>query len=340
MNWYLCSSISFILALIIAKPCIAALRFLNSIQKFREQGPRSHIETKSGTPTMGGWIFLLPIFVVLGMIYFDTQSSSVILVAIAIGVGALIGAIDDILKILKSNYNGLNSIQKLIVQFIASSFIAYYSQRYLFADINTSLPQWMGPGLIAWEFIWAFAVIAGSSNAINLSDGLDGLATTLSILAFGGLGIYLWIQGDYVLVLVIATIVAALIGFLIFNFYPAKVFMGDTGSLALGMGLGAIAYLAKLEWHLLIFAIIPVIETISVILQVLSAKLSRKYLGKDIRIFKMAPLHHHFELCGMHEVMVLFFFAVAQILVSAIYLWLTIPGLSQEASTALKYSPL
>lgn len=327
MNIYLCASISFILAIAIAKPFIAFLKSLNSIQKFREQGPQSHIVTKAGTPTMGGWIFLLPIFVVFAMLYFDSQSISIILMAIALGVGALIGAIDDILKILKSNYKGLNSVQKLLIQFIASTCIAYYSQRYLFADINTIFPQWMGPSLVTMEFIWAFLVIAGSSNAINLSDGLDGLATTLSILAFAGLGIYLWVQGDYTLVLVTITIIAALLGFLIFNFYPAKVFMGDTGSLSLGMALGTLAYLAKLEWHLLIFALVPVLETLSVMLQVLSAKLSRKYLGRDIRLFKMAPLHHHFELCGMHEIMVLFFFAVAQILVSAIYLWLKMPSL-------------
>ena len=107
---------------------------------------------------------------------------------------------------------------------------------------------------------------------------------------------------------------------LIFNYYPAKVFMGDTGSLALGMALGTIAYLSKTEWFLLIFALVPVLETLSVVLQVLSAKLSRKYLGKDIRLFRMAPLHHHFELGGIHELAVVWMLGIVQLLISTVFL--------------------
>lgn len=321
MNFYLCFSIPFILGLAIAKPFIAFLKSLNSLQTFREQGPKSHISSKAGTPTMGAWIFLIPIFLTLGLLYFNNFELSVLLVLAALIVGTVIGAIDDILKILKANYKGLNSIQKLIVQLIASFAIAYFSGRYLFADINTNLPEWAGPFLIIGEFIWAFLVIAGASNAINLSDGLDGLATSLSILAFAGLGGLLWLRSDFTLTAITIIIVGGLFAFLVFNFHPARVFMGDTGSLALGMGLGALAYVAKAEWYLLIFALVPVIETLSVILQVLSAKLSRKFLGKDIRIFKMAPLHHHFELCGMHETVVVYLFAGLQLIISLIFLY-------------------
>ena len=321
MNFYLCFSIPFILGIAIAKPFIAFLKSLNSLQTFREQGPKSHIGSKSGTPTMGAWIFLIPIFITLGILYYNNGGISIILVGGALAIGALIGAIDDILKILKSNYKGLNSIQKLVIQLLASTAVAYFSGRYLFADINTNFPEWMGPLLIVGEFIWAFLVIAGTSNAINLSDGLDGLATTLSILAFGGLGCLLWFRTEFSAVSIIIIIVAGLAAFLIFNFHPAKVFMGDTGSLALGMGLGALAYLTKTEWYLLIFALVPVLETLSVILQVLGAKLSRRFLGRDLRPFKMAPLHHHFELCGMHELAVVYLFAGLQLIISLVFLY-------------------
>ena len=321
MNHYLCFSIPFVLGLAMAKPFIAFLKSLNSLQTFREQGPKSHIGSKFGTPTMGAWIFLIPIFITLGMLYFTTSDLRTLLVLAALIVGTVIGAIDDILKILQANYKGLNSIQKLIIQLLASIAIAYFSGRYLFADINTMFPEWMGPLLIIGEFIWAFLVIAGTSNAINLSDGLDGLATTLSILAFAGLGCLLWFRSDFPMVAITIVVVGGLIAFLIFNFHPAKVFMGDTGSLALGMGLGALAYLVRAEWYLLVFALIPVIETLSVILQVLSAKFSRYFLRKDIRIFKMAPLHHHFELCGMHELVVVYLFAGLQLIISLVFLY-------------------
>ncbi len=321
MNFYLCFSIPFIIGIAIAKPIIAFLKSLNSLQTFREQGPKSHIGTKSGTPTMGAWIFLIPIFITLGILFYNNGGISIILVGGALAIGALIGAIDDILKILKSNYKGLNSIQKLIIQFLASTGVAYFSGRYLFADVNANLPDSMGPLLVIGEFIWAFLVIAGTSNAINLSDGLDGLATTLSILAFAGLGCLLWFRTEFSMVSIIIIIIAGLMAFLIFNFHPAKVFMGDTGSLALGMGLGALAYITKTELYLLVFALVPVLETLSVIVQVLSAKLSRKLLGRDLRPFKMAPLHHHFELCGMHELVVVYLFSGFQLIISLVFLY-------------------
>ncbi len=321
MNFYLCFTIPLVLGIAIAKPFINFLKSLNSLQSFRPLGPQSHISTKSGTPTMGAWIFLLPIFLSLIILYFNNYSISIILVAGALLIGAIIGAIDDILKIMQSNYKGLNSIQKLIIQFIASTAVAYFSSRYLFADINPDLPSWMGPLMVVWEFIWAFLVIAGTSNAINLSDGLDGLATTLTILAFAGLACLLWFKTEFTMVSIAIIIIGGLIAFLFFNFHPAKVFMGDTGSLALGMALGTLAYIAQAEWYLLIFALVPVLETVSVMLQVTSAKLSRKFLKKDLRPFKMAPLHHHFELCGIHEVMVVYLFGGFQMILSMAYLY-------------------
>jgi phospho-N-acetylmuramoyl-pentapeptide-transferase len=304
---------SLILGLFIANPFISLLRKLKGYQAFREQGPQSHIEEKAGTPTMGGWIFLIPIYLSGSYLAFKMQSLSLALVLIAFLVGNVLGSVDDLLKVLQSSYKGLDSKQKLITQFILSSIIVFASDRYLFVG-NEYIPEKFNFILIIFEFIWAFCVIAGTSNAINISDGLDGLATTLSILAFVGFAGIFYLNNYIYLFDLTLIIIASLIAFLIFNKKPAQVFMGDTGSLAIGMGLGTLAYISKLELYLLVFAIVPVIETVSVILQVASAKLSRKFLGKDIRLFKMAPLHHHFELSGFSESIVVISFSVVQLI--------------------------
>jgi phospho-N-acetylmuramoyl-pentapeptide-transferase len=311
MQSFILPILSLVLGIAIAKPVIAFLKQLKGYQAFREQGPQSHIEEKAGTPTMGAWIFLIPIFILGGYLAWQMQSQSLSLVLLAFFVGAFLGAVDDGLKILESNYKGLDSKQKLIVQFILSSFIVFASERYLFVG-NEFIPEKFNFILVIFEFVWAFCVIAGTSNAINISDGLDGLATTLTILAFVGFAGIFHLENFFFLFDLSLIIIAALIAFLIFNKKPAQVFMGDTGSLALGLGLGTLAYIAKLELYLLVFAVVPVIETLSVIIQVLSAKLSRKFLGKDIRIFKMAPLHHHFELSGFAETTVVIIFAIFQ----------------------------
>jgi phospho-N-acetylmuramoyl-pentapeptide-transferase len=324
MNPYIYSSLAFVLAILIARPIINFLTRIKSLQSFREQGPESHIRQKSGTPTMGGWIFLLPILIIGFAIYLQTNSKALLIGLTAILIGALMGAVDDSAKILQGNYKGIDSKLKLFIQLLTSCGITYFSERYLFAGINPELPAWTSSFFIVFEFIWAFCVIAGTSNAINLSDGLDGLATILSILAYGALAVILWTHGDFYSVTLCLIVCASLAGFLFFNFKPAKIFMGDTGSLALGMGLGCIAYLNKLEWYLLIIALVPVLETVSVMLQVASSQLSRRLLGKDIRPFKMAPLHHHFELCGMPELVVVLGFSAVQLLVTIIFFTLEI----------------
>tara|TARA_B100001989_G_scaffold101521_1_gene71017 strand:+ start:826 stop:1806 length:981 start_codon:yes stop_codon:yes gene_type:complete len=314
MNSFILASVSFIIGVIIGKPIIALLRQLNGYQAFREQGPQSHIAEKAGTPTMGAWIFLIPIYL-CGLYHaWQMHSHSVFLVLLAFFVGNILGAVDDLLKVLQSSYRGLGSKQKLIFQFILSSVIVYASERYLFVG-HALVPEKFNFVLVIWEFIWAFCVIAGASNAINISDGLDGLATTLSILAFSGFAAIFYFENYFYLFDISVIVIAALIAFLIFNKKPAQVFMGDTGSLALGMGLGTLAYISKQELYLLVFAAVPVIETISVILQVLSAKLSRKFIGRDIRIFKMAPLHHHFELSGFSESLIVVIFAIFQLII-------------------------
>lgn len=304
---------SFLIAICSAYPIIAMLRRFKSKQVFRELGPQSHIQTKSGTPTMGAWIFLIPVVILSLYLFFKNSNQELLLVIFALISGAILGAIDDGLKIFKSNYKGLDSRYKLLIQLLVTAIITYGSGRYLFSSIlGDGMPSWIAFGL---ELIWAFCVIAGASNAMNLTDGLDGLATVLSICAFGACSWYFYLQGNFSLLIFASILVAALAAFLVFNFHPAKVFMGDTGSLALGMSLGAIAYVEKIEWYLFVFALIPILETISVILQVASSQISRRFFGKDWRIFKMAPLHHHLEFCGLKEVQIFWLFAFIQFLI-------------------------
>ncbi|MCE2929389.1 MAG: phospho-N-acetylmuramoyl-pentapeptide-transferase [Candidatus Caenarcaniphilales bacterium] len=324
MIYYLPIVLCFLVALALGVPTIAILRKLKSIQSFRALGPESHLKSKSGTPTMGGWIFLIPILGVFAWYQHMFQSTLIILVIVAFAVGAIIGLIDDGLKILQSNYKGLSSLQKLIIQFITSTAIVLISGRYEFAAISSNFDnlQNLTPLWIFIEVIWAFFVIAGTCNAINLTDGLDGLASSLSICAFAGLAFMYYMRDDLSSMLLSLTVIAALAAFLFFNWKPAKVFMGDTGSLSLGMGLGALAYLTNMEWYLAIFALVPVLETLSVMIQIASAKLSRKFLNKDIRPFKMAPLHHHFELIGHSEIRVVLMFTLCQLIISGIFIWI------------------
>ena len=320
MSNYILPLVSLIVGLLIAKPIIFLLKKLKGYQSFRAQGPQSHLEEKVGTPTMGAWIFLIPIYLVGFYQAAAVQSQSMLIVLIAFVVGSLIGAIDDVLKILESSYKGLDSKGKLFFQLLLTIAVVIASERYKFVG-HEIVPENLNFILVGLEFIWAFCVIAGTSNAINISDGLDGLATTLSILAFTGFAVLFHYKNYFYLFDLTLIVIAALGAFLVFNKKPAQVFMGDTGSLALGMGLGTIAYVSKLELYLLIFALVPVIETVSVILQVASAKLSRRFLGEDKRLFKMAPLHHHFELSGFSENIVVIAFCLFQLLCLFAGLW-------------------
>ena len=312
---------TFFLAVLIAEPIINLLVKLKSEQSFRDLGPKSHIETKQGTPTMGAWIFLIPIFIALAYLYFQSKDLRVLFILFSFIVGTSMGALDDGLKVLKSNYAGLDSKNKLFIQLITSSLVVFFSKPEFLSYIPTVNIEFSSLAHYLIEYIWAFCVIAGASNAINLTDGLDGLATGISVISFLALGLFLFIVfGDSNSYIISLSISGALLGFLIFNKKPARVFMGDTGSLALGMGLGTMAYINHVEWYLLIFAFIPVLEVLSVIAQVLSAKLSRKFFNKDWRLFKMAPLHHHFELSGLDESRVVQLFWTMQFIVAMVFL--------------------
>lgn len=263
-------------------------------QTTREEGPLWH-EVKTGTPTMGGTVFILAILItmlIFGVIQIGL-TGQFWMVWLAFLLYAAIGFIDDFISIFKKQNEGLTARQKFIAQIVFGILItvlAYISNQTLFIPLfGFQLSNIVLVGIFV--FIW----ITGFSNAVNLTDGLDGLATGLNIIAYGTYYFLALGENNQTVATISLIVVGALIGFLIFNRKPAKIFMGDVGSLALGAGLAVISSLLNNPWSLLIVGFVFVVETVSVILQVLSFKLRGK------RIFKMAPIHHHFEMIGWSE---------------------------------------
>lgn len=263
-------------------------------QTTREEGPLWH-EVKTGTPTMGGTVFILGILItmlIFGVIQIGL-TGQFWMVWLAFLLYAAIGFIDDFISIFKKQNEGLTARQKFIAQIVFGILItvlAYISNQTLFIPLfGFQLSNIVLVGIFV--FIW----ITGFSNAVNLTDGLDGLATGLNIIAYGTYYFLALGENNQTVATISLIVVGALIGFLIFNRKPAKIFMGDVGSLALGAGLAVISSLLNNPWSLLIVGFVFVVETVSVILQVLSFKLRGK------RIFKMAPIHHHFEMIGWSE---------------------------------------
>ncbi|KOO49371.1 phospho-N-acetylmuramoyl-pentapeptide-transferase [Viridibacillus arvi] len=287
---------SFVLTAITAPAVIPLLRRMKFGQSIREEGPKSH-QKKAGTPTMGGVIFLFSIIattIVLGYLNDAFTSQSVVLILVLFGFG-VIGFLDDGLKIIFKRNLGLTSLQKLIGQIIIS--IAAYFLLGLGVFHNTiQIPLTdfafnLGGFYVLFLIFW----LVGFSNAVNLTDGLDGLVSGTASIAFTAFGVLALVNDQVDIAIFAFAVTGALLGFLLFNANPAKVFMGDTGSLALGGALAMLSVLVGHEVLLLLIGIIFVAETLSVILQVASFKLTGK------RIFKMSPLHHHFELSGWSE---------------------------------------
>ena len=286
----------FLIAVLLSPIFIPFLRRLKYGQSIREEGPKSH-QKKSGTPTMGGVLILLSVIittiVMIGK-YSELGLDTYLLLFVLIGYG-LLGFADDFIKIALKRNLGLTSRQKLVGQiFIAAIF-------YIVLNINDYSTVIHIPfSSYSFDLGWFYAIfivfwLVGFSNATNLTDGLDGLLSGTAAVAFGAFAILAWSQSQYDIAVFSVAVVGAVLGFLVFNAHPAKVFMGDTGSLALGGALAAIAILTKMEIILLLIGAVFVIETLSVILQVISFKTTGK------RIFKMSPIHHHFELTGWSE---------------------------------------
>lgn len=299
-----CLLISFVLSLIIGKIFIPIQKKLRYGQNVREDGPKSH-QVKNGIPTMGGIIFIIASVVTIILItaFSDLKwSFEISIIATAFLGYALLGYIDDMLNIIRGKNLGLTVIQKLVGQFAIALVLFILWKKAGFdptVEINT-LGINVNLGYFYIFFILIFLV--GFSNAVNITDGLDGLATGLSIIAFSVYGLialrrYIENVDPQMLTVAIFTfaIVGALIGFLVFNIHPAKVFMGDTGSMALGATLAMIAIITRHEITLLIVGGVFVIEILSVVIQIISFKTTKR------RVLLMSPLHHHFELLGWTE---------------------------------------
>lgn len=311
--------IAFLLTLILVPVLIPTLKKLKFGQSIREEGPKSHMK-KTGTPTMGGLTFLLSTIIVtiIALFYAEQVGPLILLLFVTIGFG-LIGFIDDYIIVVKKNNQGLTSKQKFFAQ-IAIAIIFYIVSvilpNYDFETaINIPFTDWSLPLSIFYIIFIVFWQV-GFSNAVNLTDGLDGLSTGLSIIAFGFYAVLSFILDKPEIGLFCLVMLASLIGFLIYNKYPAKVFMGDTGSLALGGIFATISIMLNQEITLLLIGLVFVIETLSVMLQVTSYKLTGK------RIFKMSPLHHHFELVGWSEWKIVLVFWATGIITGAIGLWI------------------
>ncbi len=300
------------LSLIFGARMIATLQKFQIGQSIRDDGPRSHL-TKAGTPTMGGALILFSVLAA-ALLWSDLTN---LYVWVVIGVTAAfgtVGLVDDYKKVVLRNAKGLPARWKYLWQSVAGLAAAIVLYMHADAPINTGLtvPFFkdvlipLGLGFI----VLTYFVIVGSSNAVNLTDGLDGLAIVPTVLVGGALGIFAYLSGNVVfaeylqiphvagageLVIFCGALVGAGLGFLWFNTYPAQVFMGDVGALALGAALGVIAVITRQEIVLFIMGGVFVAETLSVIVQVTSYKLTGR------RVFRMAPLHHHYELKGWPE---------------------------------------
>ena len=278
-------------------PLLHKLKFGQSI---REEGPASH-KIKSGTPTMGG-IFLIAAIVIATLI--RAEFTAEIFVALFIVVGHFIlGFLDDYIKVVKKRNLGLKARQKLLGQIIIAAVTIYIATTELGIATTIWLPiidKILDLGI--FYYVLVLLVIVGASNAVNLTDGLDGLASGCMAIAASCYGVICLLTLHYNLAIFCAATVGACIGFLRFNFHPAKIFMGDTGSLALGGAFAAMGILTHTELLLIFVGFIFVCEAMSVILQVVSYQTTGK------RIFRMSPLHHHFELGGWKEVKVVMVF--------------------------------
>ncbi|CCQ92923.1 phospho-N-acetylmuramoyl-pentapeptide transferase [[Clostridium] ultunense Esp] len=303
---------AFLVAVLMAPLLIPLLRRLKFGQSIREEGPKSHYK-KKGTPTMGGIIIILAF--AIPSFQFAYQSMDLFLVMFAtLGYG-LIGFLDDFIKILFKRNLGLTARQKLFGQ-VTIAVIFYIMLVRSGYSTELIIPGWNIHLELSWLYLpFILLLFLASSNAVNLTDGLDGLLAGTAAIAFAAYAVIAISLTKFDLAIFSAAVVGSLLGFLVFNHHPAKVFMGDTGSLSLGGALGALAILTKTELLLLLIGGIFVIETLSVILQVISFKTRGK------RIFRMSPIHHHFELLGWSEWRVVITFWLVELLfaTSAIY---------------------
>lgn len=284
-------------------------------QVVRNDGPKEHLK-KQGTPTMGGIIMLIVIVVILAIN--SIKYPTLILAIISILGFGLVGFIDDYKKLVKKNTKGLSPLKKIFGLVLVTAIFIFMYLKIFKLGTDITLPFISSPiTLSVGAFIIFIAfILIGTSNAVNLTDGLDGLASGVVAIIMTFFTIVAVKNSNTEMIILGASSVGTCLAFLLFNFHPAKVFMGDTGSLALGGAVAAIAIMMKMEVYLAIVAFVCIIDTLSVILQVTYFKLTK---GK--RIFKMAPFHHHLELSGMKETkVVILFWVITAILCFVAYM--------------------
>lgn len=308
MIWPL--AISFLLVVLMMPFIIRYFREKQMGQITLDVGPSWH-ESKSGTPTMGGVAFILSTVITAGLMAILNNGSSLplLLLASVLVFYGLIGFIDDFIKLFMKRNLGLTSLQKFLAQVVIG--VVFYLILVLNGfdnQLNIGFIQNVSLGY----FYGIFAVIwmVGFSNATNLTDGIDGLMATTGTIAYGAYAYIAYTQEQWGILVFALSVIGGLLGFLIYNKKPAKIFMGDVGSLALGAGLAAMSILLKVEWTLLLIGLIFVIETASVMIQVAYFKKTGK------RIFKMSPIHHHFEMDGWSEWKIVGIFGAVGLLMS------------------------
>jgi phospho-N-acetylmuramoyl-pentapeptide-transferase len=284
--------VAFLLSIILGPLFIPILRKLKFGQQIRTEGPQGH-QKKQGTPTMGGIIILLAVS--LSFLRFSDKNEEFYILLVGVLGFGLIGFLDDYIKIVFKRSLGLTARQKLIGQLFFSALICW-----LLYQSGHDTAIYFPPFDFALDLHWLYYLfivifMLGFTNAVNFTDGLDGLLSGTAAIAFGALAIIALYRTEPEAAMFSAAVIGAVLGFLVFNAHPAKVFMGDTGSLGIGGGLVAVSILTKTEILLIIIGGIFVIEIMSVVIQVISFKTTGK------RIFRMSPIHHHFELSGWSE---------------------------------------
>ena len=318
-NYLIYLAESAVLTVILGFFAIPLLKKLKARQSIREEGPKSH-RIKSGTPTMGGLFMLLS--AVLVVIFNKMIDTSVLwLLFLTLGHG-LLGFLDDFIKAEKKRNLGLTAKQKMLGQIILAVLFCWGVVDTLHLPYSIAIPFThtdISIGLLYYPFV--VLVIVGASNAVNLTDGLDGLASGCCVIAFSAYAMFCYMTGFNDLGYFIIILAGSCIGFLFFNYHPAKIFMGDTGSLALGGAIAGISVMTRTELLLIFLGLIFVLEALSVIIQVASFQLTGK------RVFKMSPLHHHFELSGWSEVHVVWAFWIFEGIAACVSLLLAIRAL-------------
>lgn len=287
---------AFAISALLGPICIPILHRLKFGQKIRDEGPQHH-QAKSGTPTMGG--IMIVVALILTLAKFLWSSPDILILLLATVAFGLVGFLDDFIKVVKKRNLGLTAKQKFGMQIVATVIlyaVLWWHWHSTGEAFRVSIPFTdVSFNLSGYYIFFLLLILLAATNAVNLTDGLDGLLSGSAGIVFAAYGYYAFLHTEYDVSLFCAAMVGALVGFLLFNRHPAKVFMGDTGSLAIGGALAMVAVLTHSEIALLLFGLIFVIETLSVIIQVFAFQT----FGR--RVFRMSPLHHHFELSGWTE---------------------------------------